>query len=346
MKLGTGAIAVSLVLMVAAQWGSADTLEIDDGSRVVGTITSIADGKVAIDTEFAGTLSIDQAKVKNYTWDSTLNVKFESGNTLSGTATQQDGKLVVQTPDGIMTVDNSKVVAAWDESGRDPTLPPLPKEREWKYELSVDIGGKTGNTEKLSTGVGVRATMDTGKDKLMFYGRSSYSRENGVRTVDDRVGGVDYENFFSKDHSWYARAEMGTDRINKLNLRNTAAVGYGYYFLNRPDEHVLRGRLGALYLHESYEDREDTSAPGVDVGLHHMIMLQDWGKLVTDITYTPSLEYGNDYRIYHESALDIPLARSEAWKLRLSVANDYTALPPEDTERLDTTYAAKLVLGF
>jgi len=51
----------------------------------------------------------------------------------------------------------------------------------------------------------------------------------------------------------------------------------------------------------------------------------------------------SDYRIYHESALDIPLLMSKPLSLRLGIANEYNNLVAQGAQRMDTTYFAKLV---
>jgi hypothetical protein len=53
-----------------------------------------------------------------------------------------------------------------------------------------------------------------------------------------------------------------------------------------------------------------------------------------------------DWRAFHESALDVPLAGPGNWRLRLGVTNDYYSLPAPGKERLDTVYFARLVLSW
>jgi len=344
---GTVSVIVAGVVGVLASLAAVgDMVEITDGSRIHGRVQGVKGGKLTIETAFAGALVIDMAQVKALVTEEPVHVALQSGNTLLGKAGQADERLVIETPDGSMNTTVAAIVAAWRPGAENPLLPPPPKPREWKYEVSVDFAGKAGNTEKTTVGGGMKAALETDQDTLMFYVRGSSAKENGQRTEDKIAGGVDYEKRFADKHSWYARLQLEKDRIQELELRSTTAFGYGHYFMNKPD-HVLRGRVGAMYLHESYEDREeDTASPGVDVGAHYMLKVSDWGQWVTDVTYTPSLEESNDYRIYHESSLDVPLARSDAWKLRLGIANEYTSLPAEDTERLDTTYFARVVCAF
>jgi putative salt-induced outer membrane protein YdiY len=208
--------------------------------------------------------------------------------------------------------------------------------------VGADIGGRTGNSEKFNTGGRIRATLQGPTDRLLIYLRWLYSREDGEKSEDEITGGIDFESDFGDVHSWYARIELENDDIKDLDLRTTAALGYGYYFLKEPS-HILRGRTGVMYRHESYANQDSEQTVGLDLGLHHMYKFSDYWKLVNDITYTPSFEDIHDYRIYHESAFEVPLARSDIWKLQLGVRNEYDSQPADDSERLDTYYFSQLV---
>ena len=189
----------------------------------------------------------------------------------------------------------------------------------------------------------VKAKLEGPKDHLLFYLRGSYAKEDGDKTDDELIGGIDFETRFAERHSWYARIELENDDIEELDLRSTAATGYGYYFFRETD-HILRGRAGLMYRHVSYTGGDSESTVGMDLGLYHLYVFGDWGKLITDITYTPSLENFGDYRLFHESAFEIPLARSDIWKLQLGVTNDYNSQPVPGNTGLDTTYFSRLVL--
>ena len=323
----------------------ADTVELDNGSKITGTIVSITAENVQIETDFAGTLTLERARVTSFSSSSPVFVSLQSGSKLYGTVQATAETTTVETQDGTMNVKPDSLLAVWPMDGKDPLAPAPPAVRKWSYAGSFDLVGKTGNTERISLGGGIKATLAGPEDKLVFYGRGARAKDSGVKTVEEIIGGMDFERLFpGGKHSWYTRVELENDTIEQIDLRTMAGLGYGYYFLNQP-EHVLRGRVGLIYRHEDYKYQESKSSPGLDFGLHHDIKLRDWGRLVTDATYTPSFEEFQDYRFYHESALELPLGAT-AWKLRLGVANEYNSKAPEDVEKLDTTYFTRLVLNW
>lgn len=320
----------------------ADVIDLNNGSKIIGKIETVKDGKIYFKTDFAGTLTIDLKDISYLSSEEPLFVSFSKGDRVYGKIILKNNMAQVKMPDGNSVEIKDAMTAVWQKGQPDPLEP---QRRKWHYQIGIDIAGKTGNTERFGTGGKASATLEGPADRLMFYLRQAYGKENGEKSDDLLVGGVDYESVFAERHSWYTRIELEKDDIKELDLRSTAALGYGYYFLKKPD-HVLRGRSGLMYQHESYQNNDSESTIGLDLGLHHMYKLGDYWEMINDITYTPSIEALSDYRIYHESTFQIPLAGSEIWKLQLGLSNDYDSQPATGKERLETTYFSRLVLDW
>ena len=324
---------------------SADVLDLTDGSRITGTIKGMAGDKVTIDTKFAGSLSLPLSSVTGITSDNDIFVHLASGSVLKGKVSRIGGRTSVTTANGVLDVSKDNIANVWAEGTADPRIPAPPAPRKWKYQVGINVGGKTGNTEKFSGYGTFDATLDGAEDRLKFYGRGGRSTDNGNDTVKEVVGGIDYEANFTEMNAWYVRGEMEYDEIEGLDLRSTAAVGFARYAF-KEDDHMLRGRLGFLYRHESYNTGMTETKPGIDVGLSYMNHLWDWGKLTTDATFTPSIEDFSDYRAYQETKISIPLERSEFWVMQLGFSNEYNSLPIAGRKELDTTYFLRLTLNW
>jgi len=70
----------------------------------------------------------------------------------------------------------------------------------------------------------------------------------------------------------------------------------------------------------------------------------DSWRVINDIAWNPCFEDIHDYRIYHEGAFEVPLGKTEIWKLQMGLTNDYDSVPAEGKERLKTTHSTRLVL--
>ena len=319
----------------------ADTVEIKNGARIIGKITKIDAGSVVVDTDYAGKITIKQSQVASLATDAPIAVRLASGTRFDGrVAAGADGSLQIAGPDGTITTSVDKVAASWAAGAVDPLV-----DRHWTYEASVDVAGKTGNSEQLGTAGEVRAVLKTTQDTLQFY--SAYNRQmsDGVKSADQLKLGVDYQNNFSGRYSWYMRDEGGFDRVKDIDLYNIAAAGLGRDFIKRPHQ-TLTGRAGLSFRYEAYKNpaTPKVKSAGLDFGINSDM---DFGisKLVTRIAYVPSFDDFGNYRLNHESYYQIPLA-SPSWKLRLGLSNDYNSKPPRGVERLDTSYFTRLVLNW
>ncbi len=323
---------------------NADQIELKNGSKIIGKLIGSKDNQYLFATDFAGTLNIDFSMVTSISTDNPLNFALKSGNQFKGKLNSAGGSTQIQSMVGNIDISNDKVLAIWPE-GQDNPLISKPQPRKWQLDLGIDIGGKTGDTEKFSTAESVKATLRSDVDRFIIYGRGAKATENGVKTVEEYIGGMDYENNFTELNSWYARTELEADDIENLDLRTTVATGYGRYFIKK-EKHEFRGRTGLQYRHESFINGVTNDSPGLDLGLFHMIKNNKNGKLTTDITYTPSFENFSDYRVFHDTAYEVPLIGSDLWKLRMGILNEYNSEPVPGNEYMNTTYYTRLIMSW
>ncbi|MGI5925139.1 MAG: DUF481 domain-containing protein [Lentisphaerae bacterium] len=337
-----------VILALAMQGARADQIVLKNGSVIKGSKLQVHGGKVKITTDFAGELSIDRAHVATMTSDQPVMVNTADGKKTSAVITPAgDGKASITSELGQIQLPMSDVVAIWPVGAADPTIPPPPAARAWAYEAGLNIAGKTGNTEKFGIGANLKGTLTGPSDKLLLYLKGRYARENSVENEQEIIVGADYEHRIkASKHSWYTRTELEHDEINNIDFYFTGVAGYGYYIADKKD-FTIRLRTGLSYQYKTYDDdQDDDSSLGLDFGYHHNIKLQDWGRLTTDITYTPTFDSIHDYRIFHESALSIPIGNTKNWFIRLGISNDYNSRVSDDVDRLDTTYFGQLVYSW
>ncbi len=333
----------------------ADTVGTTDGSVIQGKIIRASGGVVEIQTDFAGVLKIQQANIASLSTDTPVFLRYKGGNTVQGAvATAGGGEVRVAGPGAWGTGPIDAVEAVWiDPSDSPEAKAAAAARRAWAFEASVDVMGAQGNTNSLATSVGFTATLAGPQDKLQFYG--AYTRATQEVTTgnppvtedetsaENAKAGVDYSAFFSERASWYVREEIGTDKIKDLDFYSNSAAGVGYSIIKKPAQE-LTFRLGLAYRYESYEFGDDISTPALDVGLQHTYSTAKW-RLINKLVFLPSLEDFANYRLQHDSALELPLAASR-WKIRIGVANDYVSEPQPGKEKLDTTYYTRFILSW
>ncbi len=344
-------LTLGAVVTVAVQ---ADTVVTTDGSRIVGTIEQLADGKLFVVTEFAGRLEIDMAKVRAITTDGRINVDMKSGDRLVGTVEQADDadSPVINTAMGAIGISVPDITAIWPEGAEDPQFvamrTQLEAEKEalrpkWTTTLEAGATRTEGNTDTLNARGRFGMRRKTQDDLLKFYLSAEYAEQDKSRTRNEYKGGILYENQLTEQWNWYTRLELEYDEFEDLDLRALVAAGAGYYWLKKPD-HELQTRIGAGYRHEAYVGWVTNDDFVIDLGLDYRLDVVPWAQFTHATAYSPDVEDTGNYRLTLDTALAIPLAGTDIWKLKVGMLNEYNSRPKSGFDRLDNTYYANIVL--
>lgn len=330
-------------MLVATGPARADVIETTDGTHLVGHVTKIADGKVYVETEFAGSIVVLQAHILRLETDRPVAVRLVSGQRVDGKLSGGNGQVQVAAATGPVNTTVKEIAASWAAGSPEP--PGGKPKSHWAYEVSVDVNGKTGNHDQLGSDYGVRATLTRLKDTLVLS--TNYNRQvtDGLKSADQFKAAVDYTDNYADRNSWYARDEGGFDHIKDLGLYDVAATGVGYDFVKQIRQ-TLTGRVGLAFRYEDYTDpaTRDIKSVGLDVELHHTLHI-DKSLLTTRLEIVPTFDTFSNVRITHETDFDVPLSLS-SWKLRIGVSNDFSSKPADDVRKLDTTYFGRLVMSW
>ncbi|HAV13008.1 MAG TPA: hypothetical protein DCX06_05885 [Opitutae bacterium] len=329
----------------------ADTVLTTDGARLTGSITLIDAGVIHLQTSYAGTLKIQQDQVASFETDEPVFVRLASGTTMSGPVKSSGpGKLKIQSEDGILETDTTRVVASWSPTAEDPAIVALRKEeesmrRKWKFRGAFDLLGKDGNTEEFSLGIAFDAKLVSPNDELAFFGEYEQREKNGDQTEDRIRGGSSYESFYNEHYGWYVRTELEQDKIDEIDLRSTSGAGLSFRLINKENQKLV-ARTGLGYRNTSYSnDKENESSATLDFGIAHEYKFKQFFSMENDLTYVPSIDDFGNYRVVHDSGIVIPLGTGERWKIRMGVKNEYESQPAA-AEKLDTTYYSKMIYSW
>ncbi|TVP75928.1 MAG: DUF481 domain-containing protein [Puniceicoccaceae bacterium] len=322
----------------------ADRVRTIDGAELTGTITLIDKGVIHLKTSYAGTLKIQQDQVASFESDEPRVVRLASGTVMAGPiSSDAQGKLRIQSEDGVLETETAKVTTAWSPGSEDPEV--VRNRREWRYQASLDLTGRSGNTDRFALGTSLRAELKGPNDALAFFFDYEQAEENNNKTEDRIAGGGSYESFFSKILGWYVRTELETDRIDNVKLRSTNAGGLSYRLINE-DHQSLVFRSGLGYRFTSFtSDRDDESDATLDFGLAHSYRYNQMFRMKNDLTFVPAIEDFSNYRVVHDSGIELPVGSGDNWKLRFGVRNEYLSKPAAD-KKLDTSYYTRMIYSW
>jgi putative salt-induced outer membrane protein YdiY len=340
---------LGLVCLFLAAGLLADEVIVQGGTVLKGKISSISDAIIEIETEYAGPLQVDRAKVTGFSTEDPVFVRLASGAVMPGTVSASDeGTLKISGVDGVLSAPLSSVRQGWVEPGNDPEILAREKaaaelERKWKYQVSANINGKSGNTDEQSIGANFSATLAGKYDELKFYGLYNRQTTDGVKSSDERKVGTRYTSYFNDPWGWYVRQELENDEFENIKLRSVTAGGLSYRFADE-DHYKLSANSGLSYRYESYDDGTPAKdSVGLDIGLQHFYRFKNNFEINNELTYIPSVEDFANYLLTQNSWIDFPLGDSKLWKVRMGLRNDYNSEPEGGRKTTDTTYYSSFV---
>lgn len=329
-------LAALLVILPAAV--QADEVLLDDGSRLVGTVNSIREGVLTLQTQHAGKLSIKMSGVRGIVTDEERGIaQTEDTPEVGRLESDGEAQTLVKSDGSAREIATDSILLLWPAENEMPEPKPL-----WSGRLEFGFSGADGNSERTSVLGRAQATRETDVNLIFLYSSADYAENNDVRTRNELKIGGRYEWKLNGPWSAFTRAEFEHDEFEEVDLRSTGVVGLGYEVLNT-ERQELNARFGVGYQNEDFEDGDSDSEAILDLGYDYALRISTWAILRHDLTYSSALEDPVEgFRVVANTGAEVPMGTGEAWKLRTGVTHEYDDDPNPGIESLDTTYFLNL----
>ena len=178
---------------------------------------------------------------------------------------------------------------------------------------------------------------------MKLYLAGQYGENDGERSANEVKGGASLEIPTLGPWSRSPKLDLERDGLEKLDLRTRVTAGAGYSLLNRPN-HKLKTRGGAGYEHENFVDGETANDLVLEIGLEYFLKFGGSIKFTHATTYYPAFHDFGNYRVVPDTALVIPLTKTNDLMLKLGgVRNQYDLSPTTGAKRLDTSYHTNIL---
>lgn len=344
--------------MVVAGSAHAGSVHLDNGSIVKGQVKQLADGTLAVATEFAGRVTIDADHVAGVVTDEPMVVTLDNGDEVRGRLVYADGqgqRLADSElrPDALaLTVDRIQGLRTLDApSPAEKAQAKLREAREdlWSGRLRLGVSGESGNSSSRDIQFGAKAQREAETERLYFSMLVDRAREDGEATSRETSGSVRWERDFSERFFAFAQTEAERDKFANVDFRSTTTIGPGYYFLMQ-DDHELKGRLGLGYEYRQPETDEGRVSEAVlTFGYDYMLKLLEGGVTFThELTVLPQVsdQPTDNFRVDSVLGLQAALGENTGWSLLAEYRHEYDNSPEPGVEELDSAYLLNLVRAF
>ena len=313
-----------------------DEVVLKNGSRILGTVTSARDGLIVIETDFAGTLSIDLETVDVLRTQGSLVVQLADGYVVRDQpiALEEEG-LVVTTDTGDQRSYGMSDILL---------VNPEPWELGDGYKafglVSFAWAVQRGNTDTDELDYKMESFWRSLEDRYTLKMDGELDETNRIKNADNwRITGK-YDYFLEGNNYWGAKAVAESDEFADLDLRAYAGPYYGRQFFEAP-ELALSGELGLSYVTEDFIAAEDQKYVGMNWDIHASSnYLGGESRLYLDHVGIWDLEQTEDIILNTTFGLAFPLLGS--LEAAAEIVLEYDSGAVATVEELDETYRFRI----
>ena len=326
----------ALALLWASQLAVADTVSLNNGDKITGTIQEINPTSVIVQTPYAGRMTIDRTAVKTLQSEKTVSITSASGP-------KQD-RYVSPAPGDKGWVETAAFV---------PPPPPAPARHtsyldlgpNWKNQLALGVSNTTGNDETTTFAGELSFHYEKKPDELSLKFLGAYGMSNGSQNAGLFAQTAVYRHMIDDRLFLYVDDDVRYDAIKGISLQATATGGLGYKLFDQEKFKLdVRGGPGATY-QKTFDGRENIAA-AAEAGLRLQYIINERVNLTHEDTYTTSLCDFDMWRIHSETALNIKLDLERGLGLKLAFYDDYENQVSAGRKNNDTRLMLSLTLDF
>ncbi len=339
---------VALLLCFAAT-AFAQQVTLKNGDRISGSITNVADNKLTIKTDYAGSVTFAWDAVSEITSATPLVVSRGDEPAVSGTLAARDGRLVVDTSTGPQEIPFGEVSAIRspsDQATHEKALHPGIM-AGWAGGGNIGFAVAKGNADTTNLSLGFNAARPTPHDKLSITAASLYAKNttNGLTTTsaDAFAASLRYDRNLTKRVFAFVLMAGAYDHAQALDERIAPSAGFGLHAIaSKVTTLDLLGGIG--YTYENYSTGLTNNLINATLGEEFTHKFSANTSLVQDLYFFPDFNQSGNYRANFDFGLASKIHGALTWNLNFG--DRYVSNPPVGKKNNDVLLTTGLGLSF
>jgi len=335
-----------LMICLAGFCGTAgaDEVVLKNGDRLTGKVKHLVDGKLVLESELAGTVTIEISNVQTLSSDAPIEIHLSDGTVLR--------EQISKSQPGQFSVTGEKALKAqqFDIAAIASINPPAKPVPRWSGDISIGATSTHGNTRTDAVTASANLRKRTEKDRTQLGADYARARQKDpdtgekVTTEDWWRARAKYDYFFTKKLYGYLDGRYEKDSIAQLDRRVIVGGGGGYQWIES-EEMNFSTEVGLASLYEKFDNQTDSSSEtSLQLGYHFDKKLAERVKFINDLTYYPSLEQFSDYFLTSTAEIRANFTRSMFTNFK--VIFNYDSTPAIDKGSTDTKYILGVGVNF
>lgn len=324
---------VAALLALATPAMAQDMVELNDGTKIMGSVTTMGGGVLQMDKTAVtgGTVKIPMANIKSIATQSTHTLQLSDGSSRRGTISGSGGSWSVNNASsGQATVNVANISAV-----SPPVVPPLRQ----KGNITAGAQITDGNTRTKSAHANAFYEARTDTTRLTLSAAWNYAQNKAGLTARNTSAAAKYDYFFSERMFGYINATLLGDEFADLNLRSTFGAGVGYQFIDRNldgGDADFYEEIGLSYVNNDYETARDDDFLAARISGRYERDINENIVFFHFHEIFPGLEDADDISVDTETGVRVNLMGNLYANAQINYFWDNT--PAAGTNRTDTEY--------
>ncbi|MEM7164889.1 MAG: DUF481 domain-containing protein [Planctomycetota bacterium] len=310
-----------------------DSVELQDGTRIVGTVKTMAGGVLEITgtTVEGGSLKVKMDNIKSIQTSSVHTLFLADGSMRKGTVSGSNGNWTVNNASSGATNLSASDIA----SVSPPVIPPLRQKGNFVAGARIT----DGNTRTKSANASAFYEARTETTRLTLDAAWNYAQNKDGVTARNTTGGMKYDYFFDERLFGYVNARLKGDSFADLNLRSTIGAGVGYQFLDRALDNGpadFYEEIGVTYVNDDFDMARDDDYASLRISGRYERDINENMQFFHFHEILPGLEDADDISVDTQTGIRVNLMGNFYANAQVNYFWDNT--PAAGTNRTDTEY--------
>jgi len=223
-----------------------DKIILKNGMHLIGTIVSMEEKTLTLNTAYAGDISVQ--------WDEVEHLQSRTPLSVQVIEEEEDSD-----GDGFYQTSRTMVTALGDKDSLSLARVKTINISDLRYKGNLDFGGNRtkGNTDTTAVNASTENTVWTERHRGLFSGKYAHASADGDNTAKNARGTLGYDYFLTRKLFATAKEFLEYDKFQGLDIRSTTGLGLGYQFFDTPS-HSLSVSIGPAFVYEKFKESGKT----------------------------------------------------------------------------------------
>lgn len=324
-------IVLFAVLFPICRITSGDTIELQNGDRITGTVTSMSAGRLVANTAYASGISIDWTHIKNLRTDDSVILLMKDESVYTGNIVEiSSERIVIKTGKGRRLDIEAQTL--------DYINPPIYELNKLTYHGDMNLGAYStdGNSHTDSLHFDGELRIRNRWDRYKLGAQYNLQKDEGKDTAKNGSISGDYNRFISQKMYALLNISAARDKFQDLEVRMTVGPGLGYEFW-QSDLRNFSLEAGLNYTYEDFGSRDDDEYASLrwSVDFDYWVYRRDVQYFLTQ-TGLKSVEDENNLVLSAQTGIKLPVVNNLSTKFEFDF--NYNNKPAPGTEETDLKY--------